>query len=116
MKKNCIFIAVSAVIMLFLPWCAVTFVSDGGFSDCGMAACFLLFYAVNPMASIIIGILSGRNIRSFWFQPVVLSILFLFGTWILFNVREFIFYGIFYFILGCAAMLITSLIVRKRAG
>ena len=80
MKKNCIFIAVSAVIMLFLPWCAVTFVSDGGFSDCGMAACFLLFYAVNPMASIIIGILSGRNIRSFWFQPVVLSVLFLFGT------------------------------------
>ncbi len=112
MKKNCIFIAVSAVIMLFLPWCAVTFVK----SDGAMAACFLLFCAINPMASIIIGILSGRNIRSFWFQPVVLSILFLFGTWILFNVREFIFYGIFYFILGCAAMLITSLIVRKRAG
>ncbi len=112
MKKNCTFIVVSAVIMLFLPWCAVTFVK----SDGGMAACFLLFFAINPMASIIIGILSGRNIRASWFHPTVLSILFLFGTWILFDVREFIFYGVFYFILGCAAMLITSFLVRKRAG
>ena len=77
---------------------------------------FLLFFAINPMASVIIGILSGRNIRASWFHPIVLSILFLFGTWILFDVREFIFYGVFYFILGCAAMLITSFIVRKRVG
>lgn len=42
-KKNGICVFVSAVIMLFLPWCAVTFIKGDG----AMAACFLLFYAIN---------------------------------------------------------------------
>lgn len=40
MKKNIIlWLAVSAVVMLALPWLAVTFVNG----DAGMAVCFLLF-------------------------------------------------------------------------
>ena len=53
MKKKIIFwLAVTAVIMLALPWLAVTFVKG----DAGMAACFVLFFAVNPIYSVVIGI------------------------------------------------------------
>ena len=44
MKKNIIlWLAVSAVVMLALPWLAVTLVKG----DAGMAVCFLLFFALN---------------------------------------------------------------------
>lgn len=53
MKKNFIlWLAVSAVIMLVLPWLAVTFVKG----DAGMAACLLLFFAVNPIYSVAMGL------------------------------------------------------------
>ena len=60
MKKNIIFLlVVSAVIMLALPWLAVTLVK----SDAGMAACFVLFFAVNPIYSVVIGILAGKSLK-----------------------------------------------------
>ena len=46
MKQSIIlWLAVSAAVMLALPWIAVTFVKG----DAGMAVCFLLFFAVNPL-------------------------------------------------------------------
>ena len=46
MKKNIIlWLAVSAVVMLAFPWLTVIFVKG----DAGMAVCFLLFFAVNPL-------------------------------------------------------------------
>lgn len=111
-KNNGICILVSTLIMLFLPWCAVTFIKGDG----GMAACFMLFFVINPMASVSVGIFSGRNIRVSWFQPILLAVLFLIGTWIFFDVGEqaFIFYAVVYLLLGCVAMLISIFIVRRR--
>lgn len=111
-KKNGICILVSMLIMLFLPWCAVTFIKGDG----GMAVCFLLFFAINPIASVNVGIFSGRNIRASWFQPILLAVLFLLGTWIFFDMGEqaFILYAVVYLLLGCVAMLISVFIVRKR--
>ena len=52
MKKDIIlWLAVSALVMLALPWLSVTFVK----SDAGMAVSFLLFFAVDPLYSVIIG-------------------------------------------------------------
>ena len=48
MKKILPWIITSAVIMLALPWLAVTFIK----SDGGMAVSFLLFFAVNPFYAI----------------------------------------------------------------
>ena len=51
MKNNFIlWIIISLVIMLVLPWLAVFFVKG----DAGMAVCFILFFAVNPIYSVII--------------------------------------------------------------
>lgn len=111
-KKNGICILISTLIMLLLPWCAVTF----GKGDAGMAVCFLLFFAVNPIMSVVTGVFSGRDIRSSWFQPMLLAALFLLGTWVFFGMGEpaFLFYAVVYLILGYSAMLITSFVFMKK--
>lgn len=112
MKKSIIlWLTVSAVVMLALPWIAVTFVK----SDAGMAVCFLLFFAVNPLYSIVIGAFAGKDIQHIWSLPVISSVLFLLGTWIFFDMREtaFILYTSVYLVLGITAMLI-SMFIRKK--
>lgn len=113
-KKNSICIFVSAVMMLFLPWCSVTFIKG----DNAMAVCFLLFYAINPVTAVAIGICSGCRIGTLWFQPILLAVFFLLGTWIFFDMgeRAFLLYAAVYLLLGCTVMLSTSFLVRKRAG
>ena len=112
MKKNIIlWLAASAVVMLAFPWLAVTFVKG----DAGMAVCFLLFYAVNPLYSVLIGAFAGKDIRPLWSLPVILAVLFLIGTWIFFDMGEtaFILYAVVYLVLGIVTMLISMLIRKK---
>ncbi len=113
MKKNIILsIAVSAMIMLALPWLAVTFVKGDG----GMVACFALFFCVNPIYSMAIGIFAGKNSRRLWSLPVISAALFLIGTWIFFDMGEtaFIFYGMVYLVLGIASMMISTFVRKKK--
>ena len=113
MKKDfTLWVAVSTVVMLALPWLVVTFVKD----DAGMAVCFLLFFAVNPLYSVIIGIFTGKNIQYLWSLPVVSAVLFLIGTWIFFDMGEtaFILYTAVYLALGIVAMLISMFIRKKK--
>ena len=56
-KAYTCWLGISAVIMLALPWPAVSLIKGDG----GMAACFLLFYAVNPIYSVIIGAFAGKD-------------------------------------------------------
>ena len=110
-KKNLGGFAVSAIIMILFPWLAVTFVKGVD----GMAVCFLLFYAVNPIYSVIIGAIAGKNVRCLWSLPVISSLLFLVGTWIFFEMGEpaFIMYAAIYLVLGEISMLISSAIHKK---
>lgn len=80
-----------------------------------MAVCFILFYAVNPMYSIIMGIEAGKNVRSMWSLPIISSVLFLLGTWVFFDISEitFILYAGIYLVIGLAA-LILSVVIRKN--
>ena len=112
MKKNIIlWVAASAVVMLAFPWLAVTFVKG----DAGMAVCFLLFFAVNPLYSVIIGAFAGKDVKHLWSLPVISAVLFLIGTWIFFDMGEtaFILYAAVYLVIGIMAMLI-SMFIRKK--
>lgn len=85
MKKNIIlWMAALAVVMLAFPWLAVTFVKG----DAGMAVCFLLFFAVNPLYSVLIGAFAGKDIRRLWSLPVISAVLFFIGTWIFFDMGD----------------------------
>ena len=98
-------------VMLALPWLAVTFVNG----DAGMAVCFLLFFAVDPLYSVMIGVFAGKDVKHLWSFPVIAVVLFLIGTWIFFDMGEtaFILYAVVYLVLGIVAMLI-SMFIRKR--
>ncbi len=112
MKKNIIlWVAASAVVMLAFPWLAVTFVKG----DAGMAVCFLLFFAVNPLYSVINGVYAGKDVKHLWSLPVISAVLFLIGTWIFFDMGEtaFILYAAVYLVIGIMAMLISMLIRKK---
>ncbi len=112
MKKNIIlWVAASAVVMLAFPWLAVTFVKG----DAGMAVCFLLFFAVNPLYSVIIGAFAGKDVKHLWSLPFISAVLFLIGTWIFFDMGEtaFILYAAVYLVIGIMAMLI-SMFIRKK--
>ena len=113
MKKNFIlWLTASAVVILALPWLAVTLVKG----DAGMAVCFLLFFALNPLYSVIFGVFAGKDMKHLWSLPIVSAALFLIGTWIFFDMGEmaFILYAVVYLVLGIVAMLI-SMIIRKKA-
>ena len=113
MKKNYImWLILSIVVMFLLPWAAVTFVKG----DAGMAACFLLFFAVNPIYSIVVGIFAGRSLKEMWSLPVISSVLFVLGTWIFFDMGEiaFLIYAGIYLVIGIVVMFVSTLI-RKRA-
>lgn len=108
MKKIIFWAIATAVIMLVFPWLAVTFIKD----DAGMAISLILFFVIDPIYSICAGAYAGRDIKRFWFLPIITALLFLVGTWLFFAMGEtdFILYALVYLILGIIAMLISMFI------
>jgi len=55
------------------------------------------------------------NMKNLWGMPIISAILFLFGSWIFFDMgqRAFIMYAGIYLILGISVMLISRIIHRK---
>ena len=108
MKKMIPWIIASAVIMLVFPWLAVTFVKGDG----GMAVCFILFFALNPIYALFAGVQASRDVKRFWALPMITAVLFLAGTWLHFDMGEpaFFLYALIYLLLGAAAMLLSAFI------
>lgn len=114
MKKKLIgWLISSAAVMLLLPWAAVTLAP----SDAGMAVTLLMFFAIDPIYSIILGIFAGKHIKELWSLPAITAALFLLGTWIFFDPGEgafFIYAGV-YGTIGMVSMLFSSQLgARKR--
>lgn len=111
MKKIIPWMLATAVIMLVFPWLAVTFIKGDG----GMAVCFILFFAVNPIYAICSGAYAGKDINIFWPLPIITALFFLLGTWLFFSIGEkaFILYAFGYLLLGIAAELISMFVKKK---
>lgn len=103
---------ISAAVMLLLPWLADSLIG----SDAGMAACLVLFFAVNPIYSLALGAFAGRDVKHLWGLPVISAALFLLGAWMFFDMGEqaFIMYAGIYLLLGLFAMLGLGLIRKKN--
>ncbi len=112
LKKNLLCVLISALIALGLPFLAVSFVR----SDAGMAVCFLLFFAVNPLTAVLLGVFSGLHLRRAWFQILLFPALFLLGTQLLFapGERAFLLYAAIYLAIGCIAMAIASFAAGRK--
>ncbi len=110
MKKNILFANITAFIMICLPLFTVLWAGVNG-----MAICFLLFFAVNPIYSLVVGIFAGKDIKKRWWKPIISAILFLLGAWLFFAApgeTDFLYYTAIYLLIGALAMGITKLIKK----
>ena len=111
MKKNIWAILVILLVMFGLPGATVAFASH----DAGMAIMFILFFGVNSMESLYVGIYSGMAVRQRWYLPFLNAALFLLGVWTVFDWGNPDFYGyaIAYLAIAVLTMLITIVVVRN---
>lgn len=111
MRKVINWIIFVLILMIGCPWLAVTFAGTAG-----MAVCFLLFYAINPLFSIACGVFAGKNIKKLWMLPLFNAGAFLVGTWLFFEMGEpaFWLYCGVYLIIGICSMLVTAWLNKKK--
>lgn len=110
-KKALFWLALSAGVMLLLPWAAVTFVRPQD----GMMAVILMFL-LGCAYCFTAGHYAGKQISRLWWVPAVSSGAFLAGAWIFLEPWEmaFLTYAGIYFALGMEAMLVSRLITGRR--
>ena len=115
---RCLLLALMAClgVYLLLPGLAVWFAPG----DAGMALCFLLFFAVNPITAAVMGTAAGLRPARRWYFPILGPVVFLFSAWGLFSFAEpaFLWYSGGYLIIGLAAMGITFLLrmISKKSS
>lgn len=77
-------IGITTAIMFILPFAVAKFASECA----GMALCMMLFLVINPIYSIILGIVAGRNLKALWNLPLISAVAFLAGTWLFFDIPK----------------------------
>lgn len=111
MQNGILWTVTAVFLMIGCPWLAVSLASWDG-----MAICFLLFFAVDPLFSAVSGVFAGRDIKRLWALPVIAAGLFLAGTWLFFEMGEtvFLFYSGCYLVIGIIAMLISNFVRNRK--
>ncbi len=109
--KVLLWIIAATMIMLGLPWLAKLFAD----SMSGMLVSLILFYAIDPVFSIVMGACAGQDIKGYWYMPIGNAGLFLLGIWLYMSkdLTQFYSYAVVYLALGLVSMII-SLFARKR--
>lgn len=108
-KRSIIIIAIILTAMLIIPLITVNTVK----ADAGMLVTMMLFFAVHPIVSIITGILAGKDIKFFWFTPILVAGLFwAFSSFTYVTAFPFV-YSVAYLIICTISMLITWAVTRK---
>lgn len=109
----CKWLGITLAVMFILPFAVAKLASECA----GMAFCMILFLVVNPLYSILIGIVSGRNIKSLWNLPIISAVSFLAGSWLFFDIHElwFIVYAGIYLFLGVVSMTVTHFLTNDKS-
>ena len=104
-KKSCIAVVPILVVMFILPLLVVHIVS----SDAGMALCFILFFAVNPLMVIALSVMAGTELRKLWWIPILAAVLFpvFFGIVVKVLIKDLYIYSALYLAVGLLAMIGT---------
>jgi len=111
MRKLITWTMMAMLLMIGCPWLAVEFAGSAG-----MAICFILFFAVNPLFSVVCGAFAGKNIKQLWVLPIITAGLFLAGAWLFFEMGEnaFLLYCGCYLIIGIFTMLISAFMHKRK--
>ena len=108
-KRAIIIIAIILTAMLIIPLITVNTVN----ADAGMLVTMMLFFIVHPIVSIATGILAGKDIKFFWFTPILVAGLFWAFSSFTYVTAFPIVYSVAYLIICTISMLITWSVTRK---
>ena len=108
--KIIIIVLTSLVGMLVLPMVCIRVLKG----DSGMGFAFLQFFVINPLICILLSIISGTDVKHFWFIPFFVAAVFpfMFSLAVTEMVWDLFFYSVIYLIIGYIVMFITYLITR----
>lgn len=102
---------VELVVLLALPLLFVNLAQPYEF----MGLIMLLFFVINPVASILVGFFAGKDIKTLWWVSISFPIVFLLSYW--FVLKEIIWdltiYAMIYALLGFLTMIISWIAKRK---
>lgn len=110
-KRLVLILALIIIFMLLIPLLTVNFIE----SDAGMMAVIILFFIINPFLSLVLGIISGKEIRFFWFTPFLVAVLFWAFSSLTYNTAFPIVYSLIYFAISFISMILTRFFPKKRA-
>ena len=112
-KRILAVISIMLAVLLIAPLAVLNFANPMD----GMGLMFLLFFAINPVASIIVGILSGRAVKKMWWTPLLFSAMFLLCCWLALQevVWDLLVYAVIYLLLGTIAMTVTKVVAGLTA-
>ena len=112
-KRIIIIISVMLVALLIAPLAVLNFANPMH----GMGLMFLLFFGVDPVASIIVGSLSGASVKKLWWSPLLFGVMFLLCCWLALQeiVLDLVVYAVIYLLLGMIAMAVTKVLCGLKA-
>lgn len=113
-KKIILTITLVLLIMLILPYIILTFLE----SYVALGCILILFFGINPIVAIMLGILAGTEIRELWCIPLAIAVVFPMLYWIVIQgiVWDLYVYSVGYLVLGSISMIITALVLKKLRG
>ena len=110
LKRLVVICAIIIFFMLILPIILVNTVK----AEAGMFAVIVMFFAVNPIASAVSGILAGNDLKHLWITPFAVAILFRVFSSFTFQTAFPIVYSLAYFVICTIAMIITHVIHKTK--
>lgn len=110
-KRSITILTVIVFFMLVLPLITIHTVK----ADAGMLVVLLLFFAIHPIVSILVGIWAGKDIKFFWFSPIILAVLFWIFSYFTYEPAFPIVYSAGYFVICTISMVITWLAENNKS-
>ena len=100
--------------LVFMTMIGIPYLSVLLKSDTGLGIVLILFFLIDPFISVVSGILAGFFMKKLWYLSILTPLLYLIGTWLIFDFgnTDFLFYFVFYLFLSVFAMLATFLIKK----
>ncbi|MBQ7921247.1 MAG: hypothetical protein IJ325_01540 [Clostridia bacterium] len=112
-KRTILSIVLSLLVMVLVP--VLTVYSVLGADALGLMYIYIM--VLNPIVSIVIGILSGWGEKTQWYLPLINGVIYLIGSVVLMDFDiTWLIGAVVYFVLGIAAAYITNAIRKRKAG
>ena len=109
-KRIILILSLIILTMLIIPLITVNTVKGGA----GMFICLLLFFAVYPVVSVVVGIISAKAVKYLWFTPFLTALSFRAFAFCTYKTAFPFIYSAFYFIICSLSILVNWLITRKK--